>query len=104
MRYLTNTFSPLMMGENVSAVVRPAEITDVPADCQSAVSHKVTAGVLSALLGRDIPFNRVNLTLKSGDTVFCVIPDFRASEAREFTRAEVEGAGYRVFRVDIAEG
>ena len=107
MKYLTNTFSPMMLnGENIglglTALVQ--EITtlqSIPLDVTSAISHEVTAGIISVLLGRAIPFCRVSLTLQEGDEVFCLIPRFRASEAREFSRDEVEGAGFRLFKVTV---
>jgi hypothetical protein len=67
----------------------------------SAVSHEVTASILSALLGFPVPFNRVNLLLGRGDVVYCLIPSFRAEVAREFTRKEIEDAGIRIFRIAI---
>jgi hypothetical protein len=67
----------------------------------SAVSHEVTAKVLTGLFGQEILFNRINLTLKGGDVVFCVVPTFRANEAREFTREEVEASPVRYFIILI---
>lgn len=69
----------------------------------SAVGHEVTARVLTALLGFHVPFNRANLSLDDGDTVICVIPSFRANEAREFSREEVEAAGFRCFEITVTE-
>jgi len=52
-------------------------------------------------LGRRVDFNRVNVVLQSGDELYCVIPNFRASEAREFTKKEIEDAGFRCWYVRI---
>lgn len=99
--YLTNTFSPAMHANGGSARVQEIDlvraIIEISNGFTSAVSHEVTAGVLSALVGQAVPFNRINLTLNPGDRVVCIIPNFWASEAREFTRSEVESAGYRCF-------
>lgn len=101
--YLTNTFSPAMLSRDGGATVQEINlaqaINEIANGYTSAISHEVTASVLSALIGQAVNFNRVNLNLNPGDRVVCIIPNFRASEAREFTLAEVEGAGYRCFLV-----
>jgi len=105
MKYLTNTFSPIMMAEDSSSsiVAFPAgDLPKLPTDVSSAVSHEVTAKILSALLGREVEFNRVNLILQRGDQVYAIIPGFRASETREFSREEVAGAGFRSFHILIS--
>jgi hypothetical protein len=124
MIYLTNTFSPAMVsGENIFTgkeiniddAIKTLSVYgdwDVHSQTcrginsrrqQSAVSHEVTAAVLTGLLSIPVPFNRVNLDLKDGDVVIAVCPNFRASEAREFTRQEVEEAGVRCFRIEIID-
>ena len=105
MNYLTTTFSPAMLGKGINASVREISLIDVKQNLdainwESAVSHEITADILTALLGREVKFNRMNLTLGVGDNVVCVIPSFRASESREFTREEVEAAGYRCFYIN----
>jgi hypothetical protein len=99
--FLTNTFSPAMLATGGGATVQEITLAqareELSSSWESAVSHEVTAGVLSALLGLPVQFARVNLVLNPADRVVCIIPNFRASEAREFTREEVEGAGYRCF-------
>lgn len=104
MKYLANTFSPMMLGELEWAEVTPIELDELPpmSELTSVISHEVTAQILSALMGEEVPFNRVNLTLKLGDTLYCVIPNFRAQEAREFSYEEVSGAGYRCFQVRVS--
>jgi len=102
--YIATTFSPAMLGKGVNASVKEISLADVKerlADCVSAVGHEITANVLTALLGCEVKFNRTNLTLRPGDSVICIIPNFRASESREFTQAEVEAAGYRCFHIKI---
>jgi len=96
MRYLTTTFSPAMLGAGCSAEVSPlANVGEVPVDLVSAVGHEVTAKILEVL------FSRANLALKGGDEVWCVIPTLRAAEAREFSLAEVQGAGFRAWYVRV---
>ena len=106
MIYIGNTFSPMMVGEGLEAVVREVSLDEIRHEFifgtpVSVVSHETTAAVLSALLGFPVKFNRVNLTLSSRDHLLCVVPNFRASEAREFTREEVEAAGFRCFWVKV---
>lgn len=104
-KYLAVTFSPAMLTPGASAVVEEAALADVQAassELVSAVGHEVTAAILSALLGQEVAFNRVNLTLRPGDEVYCIIPRFRAEVAREFTREEVEAAGFRCFRIRVS--
>lgn len=107
--YLANTFSPMMLGEGTKAVVY--RDTDTPSwlfkrDIQdenliSIVSHDITAKILSTLFQKEIPFNRTNVQLQPGDKLICVIPNFRATEAREFSREEVEAAGFRSFKIHV---
>jgi len=106
--YLATTFSPAMLGKRTKASVREISLVEAKKEMRkndwiSAVGHENTANVLTALLGCEVKFNRVNLSLAAGDNVICIIPNFRASEAREFTRAEVEAAGYRCFYIKAQE-
>lgn len=108
MIYLTNTFSPMMLSnrEFIMAIVERTILDAVKNELNlfewtSAVSHEVTAKVLSVLLGKEVLFNRINLTLDYGDRVLCVIPKFRATESREFTEEEVRSAGYECFVVNV---
>jgi hypothetical protein len=101
MKYLATTFSPSMLAPECEAVVKGADLDECPADFESAVGHEVTALILSALLKREVTFNRVNLVLESGDEMFCIIPGFRASEAREFSREEVVSKGFRCFNIRV---
>ena len=106
--YLATTFSPAMMGKGIEASVKEISLADVKQELGninwiSAVSHEITAVILTALLGCEVKFNRANLTLGVGDDVICVIPSFRANMAREFSRKEVETAGYRCFHITVRQ-
>jgi acyl carrier protein phosphodiesterase len=103
MKYLASTFSPMMLAEFAHASIIPINFDDVPpaATLTSVVSHEVTAKVLSALLEEPVAFNRVNVVLEDGDWLYCVIPAFRTSEAREFSYEEVANAGVRCFLVEV---
>ncbi|MCS7159913.1 MAG: DUF1874 domain-containing protein [Gemmatales bacterium] len=102
--YLANTFSPSMLAPGTVATVRECTLTEIPENAVSIVSHELTAAHFSVLLGRHIAFNRVNVTLKPGDTLFAILLQFRPETSREFTREEIEKAGVRVFRVDVLAG
>lgn len=104
MEYLGNTFSPMMLKEGEWAEVVEIDLTDLPRmeEATSVISHEITASILSVLLGEEVSFNRTGLSLVEGDTLFCVIPNFRSSEAREFTKEEVETAGYRCFQIQVS--
>ena len=102
--YIATTFSPAMLGKGVNASVREISLVEAKKEMRkndwiSAVGHENTANVLTALLGCEVKFSRMNLTLRPGDSVLCIIPNFRASESREFSREEVEAAGYRCFLI-----
>ena len=66
----------------------------------SAVSHEITAKILTSVLNTEVLFNRVNLALNSGDKVIAIIPNFRAETAREFTQEEI-GTNFSFFAIDI---
>lgn len=99
MEYLATTFSPAMLSPGTSANVVECDLADIPAGLYSIVGHEVTAAVLTALLGEPVTFRRASVALAAGDGLFVVVPNFRAAEAREFTRGEVEAAGFRCFVV-----
>lgn len=106
-KFLATTFSPAMLKPGRAALVEESSLEDAREllcdSWTSAVGHDVTAGILTALLGFRVPFARVNLALDHGDQLVCVIPNFRASEAREFSSDEVEAAGFRCFLVTVGD-
>ena len=106
MKFLATTFSPMMLpaDSTLRATVQNAtlaEVREALPELTSVVGHEVTAMVLSALLGSPVAFNRQNVNLHPGDVIWVVTPGFRANEAREFTREEVEAAGFRCFLVVV---
>ncbi|MBI9082718.1 MAG: DUF1874 domain-containing protein [Desulfobacterales bacterium] len=100
--YLASTFSPMMLSSDVRETsIREIPLSSVPAveSMRSIVSHENTAAVLSMMLCEPVAFSRVNVELAPGDMLYCVVPYFRATEAREFTFDEVMSAGFRCFVV-----
>ena len=107
--YLTTTFSPMMLKSGMDAIVEEITLDEAieiltARPLESAVGHEVTASVLSALTGIPVAFARVNIAIGHGDQVVCIIPAFRATEAREFSREEIVNAGYRCFLVSVEDG
>jgi len=95
-----------MLSSGTIALIKEISLTEAKQNLDttnwiSAVGHEVTADVLTILLDHKVEFNRMNLSLSAGDNVICVIPSFRASEAREFTQDEIKTAEYRCFHITI---
>ena len=104
-KYITNTFSPSMVarGDFFGVQINLDQARRLANGAESAISHEISAPIVSALLQTVIPFNRVNLRLEPGDAVIAVIPKFRATVAREFTFEEVSKAGWDACYITITE-
>jgi len=103
--YVTNTFSPLMIGQGI-AKVRPCSEKEVQSKLtklswESAISHEVTANYLSRRMGYEIPFRRKDLKLVHGDNVLVCCPQFRGDKAREFTQDEIKNSQWKFFWVMV---
>jgi hypothetical protein len=107
--FISSTFSPMMLGNNVRAIVREFQLEDVVTvldefpEFVSAVGHESTAKIISILVDRTINFNRINVVLSDCDMVLCVIPNFRDTQSREFTKEEIVNAGFRCFIIHVCE-
>lgn len=108
MIYVTSTFSPMMLHRDSEARVYQISLVEAKERLAkskgfySVVSHEVTASILSALLGTTVQFNRINLEVIAG-TIICIVPNFRADVAREFTLEEAATAGYKCFLITITK-
>lgn len=103
MIYLANTFTP-MMAPTAQFRGQPIPLAEAKAlarDAASIVSHVATAQVLTRVLGRPVSFNRATVTLAPGDQVVCIIPKFRAEQAREFTPDELSATEFKAFLIEI---
>ena len=94
MIYLTNTFTPIMAPHR-PAKIRPMQEKEVrrrlaAGGWVSAISHQISADLLSAKFGSPVQFHRVNLDLVRGDQVIACCPLFRAEVAREYTMPELD--------------
>ena len=100
---LTNTFSPLMLkhGDCKVREIREREaLMLLKRDgFDSAISHEVTAELLTKRWGFPVEFNRVDLSVHRGMRIIAACPQFRADKAREFTKEEIEEAPWRFFSI-----
>jgi len=107
--YISTTFSPSMLAKGVGASVEELDFGTFRLQVQKlvragelipAVGHENTAQLLRKKLGVDLElYARVNLELGDGDILYCAIPQFRATEAREFTAEEISSAEFRYFAI-----
>ena len=71
MNYLTNAFSLQMLPDlDMLASIVQVDATEIPADAVSAIGHADTAAVVSGIIGKEIPMNRVSISLKPGDVLY----------------------------------
>jgi hypothetical protein len=72
MKYLGNAFSLQMIDTTVASTITitPVAASDIPVDCTSCIGHPDTAAVVSDILGRDIPCNRISVALSKGDVLY----------------------------------
>lgn len=71
MRYLSNSFSGQMVGNDELWIHRSSVAPEeVPNDVKSVIGHPDTARVVSEILGRRISFNRESITLEEGDELY----------------------------------
>lgn len=93
--YLGNSFSLNMLNSYDRLVGRNINVTEVlpkhiPHELISVVGHADTAKIFSELLGREIPFNRVSVTLYKGDTLY--VGQYSGPRLPEGTTTLPEGA------------
>lgn len=69
---LSNAFSIQMLDTSVAHTVSitPIEPAQIPSDCVSAIGHADTARVVSTILHRSVPCNRMNVRLTEHDTLY----------------------------------
>jgi len=93
--FVSNAFS-LSMLTNLPANIRVREVSleDVKEFLKensfiSAVGHQATADVMSRLLGIQIPFNRIQVTLKEGDVLIVFQLMTRLEEGKILSEQEL---------------
>ena len=71
MKYIGNAFSLQMLDSfPASVVVEEIAPQDIPEDVISVFGHSDTAAVVSSIVGRNFPYNRVNVSLGDGDELY----------------------------------
>lgn len=70
--YLGNAFSLQMVAfSSYQLSVQEVEPTEVGAsDFVSCIGHIDTAAVVSSIIGKEVPMNRINVSLEKGDTLY----------------------------------
>ena len=71
--YLGNAFSLQMLDTSVSNIVNivPVTIDEIAgSDFVSVIGHADTANVVSSILNRDVPANRISVRLEKGDILY----------------------------------
>ena len=69
--YLGNAFSLQMVNmEAYSLHVEEVAPADVPQEAVSCIGHSDTAHVVSHLLGREVPCQRISVSLHQGDVLY----------------------------------
>jgi hypothetical protein len=67
----------------------------------SAIGHQSTAEVLSALLGREVPVNRISVAPVVGDCLLCFKLRRRAPEGVILTAEQIESIGYDFYLMEL---
>jgi hypothetical protein len=104
---ITTTFSVSMLPASEESNLRIREVSEetfnreLGDDFESYVGHEATAKLLSAKFGKEIPFNRANVTLTPDIKLFVAVPQFRVDVAREFTEDEIKNARFRYFIIEM---
>ena len=98
--YLANAFS-LQMLSKLPATVNVNEVnpTEVPADAVSVIGHADTAAVVSNILGREVPANRVAITLQPGDILY--VAQLVGGRLPEGATTLPEGFTLKFLRVEV---
>ena len=76
-KYIANAFSIQMIGGLVKeggvniSFVEVSDLNEIKeSETISAVGHPDTAAVISDLLGKEVPANRININLEKGDILY----------------------------------
>lgn len=60
----------------------------------SAVGHESTASIMSTILGREVPVNRISVAPNEGDQLLCFKLNQRAPEGVILSKEQIEELGY----------
>ncbi len=100
MTYLGNAFSlNMVFSESFTLRARKVTPADIPVEAISAIGHADTARVVSGILGREIPANRVNVALKEGDILY--VAQYKGPRLEEGATKLPEGATLEFMEVTL---
>jgi len=104
MLYILNTATlPLKEGEEYLITARQISIEESKEMLEkeqfvSAVGHEATAKLLTNVLGVEVPYNRIQITLQPGDKVIAFLLKKRLEEGKVIkTVEELEQIGYTLW-------
>jgi len=116
MLYLSNALSINMLGadlppEGLTLRVRQLSLEEAKGllgrGFVSVVGHQATAEILSVLLGVEVPFNRIAITMRAGDALLVFQLRVRLEEGRILTKEEVlslyEGGQASFYLVEVLD-
>ena len=89
--YLLNAFSLQMLEGD--ATVRFTEVSELPEGLTSAIGHQDTANVLG------VEMNRVNVTLRKGDTAF--VAQLQGGRLPEGSTTLPKGFSFKFYKVEV---
>jgi len=100
MTYLLNAIpGAIIPPEGGMITLTPVRPADVPADVVSAIGHADTARLVSGLLGRTIPENRISVPeLRDGDSHYVAL--YRGPRLPEGCTTLPPGADLSFFRLE----
>jgi hypothetical protein len=70
MNYLTNAFSIQMIQRDTCLSFKEISPKEIPEDIISAIGHPDTAAVVGNILEREVPCNRISISLSRGDALY----------------------------------
>ena len=101
MKYIANAFSLQMLpAMDMIASIVQVNPDEVPADVVSAIGHADTAAVVSNIIGREIPMNRVSVSLEPGDILY--VAQLMGGRLPEGATALPDGFSIRFIEVKVA--
>jgi len=107
--YISNAFSLSMLASRKTIVIveeinvdRAKEIIGSTNSLVSAVGHEATAKFLSYLLGVEVPYSRVAITLQPGDYLIVLQLLQRLPEGKILGEDELKNIGYKLYLVTVS--
>ena len=95
MKYLSNTFSPNMLKNDVSdlkiiKIDKEAFCSNIN-DAVNSIGHEGTVKLVNTLCNTDLKMNRIPIKMDYGDDLYVVTLNFRVEEGKVYTYEELKG-------------